>query len=168
MITHVKDILPLQVESYLNRPMNKMNIPLDSVGGLDKLKQVMKTDLGVGAKREEKFTVTKELSVRVGKVSVLSTPSLVLLMERTSRLLLDPCLIADEASVGARIDVRHLAPTPTGSEVRVVSHVLSISGRQIDFMVEAYDAFEKIGEAAHKRVVVTLGKFKDRVEEKIP
>ena len=132
------------------------------------MRQVMRTGLVVEAKREEKFTVTKELSVRVGKVSVLSTPSLVLLMERTSRRLLDPCLTAGEASVGARIDVRHLAPTPTGSEVRVVSHVLSISDHQIDFMVEAYDAFEKIGEATHQRVVVTLSKFKDRVEKKIP
>lgn len=132
------------------------------------MKRAMKTSLVVGAKREKKFNVTKQLSVQIGKASVLSTPSLVLLMERTSRQLLDTCLTADEASVGARIDVRHLAPTPTGSTVRVVSQVRSISGRQVEFMVEAYDAFEKIGEATHQRVVVTLSKFKNRVHEKNP
>ena len=128
---------------------------------------VMKADLAIGAKRQERFTVTKELSVQIGKASVLSTPSLVLFMERASRQLLRPYLTDGEASVGANIKIVHLAPAPTGSEVRVVSHVAAVAGRRIDFSIEAYDAFEKIGEATHQRVVVMLSKFESHVEEKL-
>jgi predicted thioesterase len=127
----------------------------------------MKTGLTIGAKREEHFNVTKELSVQIGKASVLSTPSLVWFMERTSRLILEPYLMDGEASVGANIKVVHLAPAPTSSEVRVVSHVVSVAGRRIDFSIEAYDAFEKIGEATHQRVVVTVSKFETHMEEKL-
>jgi len=127
----------------------------------------MKTEIPTGAKREERFNVTKELSVQIGKASVLSTPSLVWFMERTSRLLLEAYLMDGEASVGANIKIVHLAPAPTGSEVRVGSHVAAVVGRRIDFSIEAYDAFEKIGEATHQRVVVMLSKFESHVEEKL-
>ena len=127
----------------------------------------MKTEIPTGAKREEHFNVTKELSVQIGKASVLSTPSLVWFMERTSRLLLEAYLMDGEASVGANIKIVHLAPAPTGSEVRVVSHVAAVAGRRIDFSIEAYDALEKIGEATHQRVVIMLSKFESHVEEKL-
>jgi len=126
----------------------------------------MKAGLTVGTNREEHFTVTKQFSVQIGKVSVLSTPSLVELMERTSRLILDQFLTGDEASVGASIEVRHLAPTPTGAEVKVTSRVTAISGRRVDFSISAYDALEKIGEGSHQRVVVDLSQFQKRANEK--
>jgi predicted thioesterase len=144
-----------------------MNINLAVLADHLERKPDMKTELTIGAKREEHFTVTKEFSVQIGKASVLSTPSLVWFMERTSRLILDPYLTDGEVSVGANVKVVHLAPTPTGSEVRVVSHVALVSGRRIDFSIEAYDAFEKIGEATHQRVVVTLSKFESHVEGKL-
>jgi len=127
----------------------------------------MKAGLIAGLSREEHFVATKELSVEIGKATVLSTPSLVRLMERTSRLILDQFLTENEASVGASIQMKHLAPTPIGAEVRVVSRVAAVSGRRVDFSIEAYDSLEKIGEATHQRFVVELKKFQSRVDEKL-
>lgn len=127
----------------------------------------MKAGLIAGLSHEERFATTKELSAEIGKATVLSTPSLVRLMERTSRLILDQFLMENEASVGASIQVKHLAPTPIGAEVRVVSRVVAVSGRRVDFSIEAYDSLEKIGEATHQRFVVELNKFQSRVDEKL-
>ena len=127
----------------------------------------MRSGLTIGASREEHYKVTKELSIQVGGVAVLSTPSLVNLIEHTSRLLLAPYLQEDEQSVGSSINVKHIAPTPVGGDLRVVSRVTGISGRRVDFTVEAYDQAEKVGEAAHQRYVVELSKFQQRVEQKL-
>jgi predicted thioesterase len=127
----------------------------------------MKSGLRPGASREEHYGVTKELSIQVGNVAVLSTPSLVNLMELTSRLLLAPFLQDDEQSVGSSISVKHLAPTPVGGDLRVVSRVTAISGRRVDFEVEAYDQVEKVAEAAHQRYVAELSKFQERVDRKL-
>jgi predicted thioesterase len=59
-----------------------------------------------------------------------------------------------QTSVGGRIDLRHLAPTPVGMRVRARAELLEVEGRRLVFRVEAWDEVEKIGEAAHERFIV--------------
>jgi predicted thioesterase len=68
--------------------------------------------------------------------------------------------------VGTRVDVRHLAPTPVGMEVRLRAEILEVEGRRLRFRVEAWDAVEKIGEADHERFVIDWDRFIQRVEKK--
>jgi fluoroacetyl-CoA thioesterase len=64
------------------------------------------------------------------------------------------------------VDVRHLAPTPLGGNVRVTCEVLEVDGRRILFDVQAYDEQEKVGEGRHQRVVIDVERFLQRVEAK--
>jgi predicted thioesterase len=85
---------------------------------------------------------------------VFSTPSMIAFMERCSVQLLAPYLEQGEYSVGYRVNIKHIAPTPIGQKVRVKATVQSVNGRRIILGVEAYNETEKIGEGEHERVVL--------------
>lgn len=97
---------------------------------------------------------------------VFSTPSMILLMERAARKAIEPYLEPGEASVGATVQIAHLAPTPLGAEVCAVARVTAIEGRTIDFEVTAHDRHEFIGRGTHRRAVVKLEKVARRIADK--
>lgn len=97
---------------------------------------------------------------------VLSTPSMIMWMELTSRDNAGPILKPGDDTVGMSVDIKHLAATPVGMKVRVVSRLTKVEGRVYSFEVEAFDENEKIGEGFHKRGSVTLAKFASRIAAK--
>ncbi|MGC9356908.1 MAG: thioesterase family protein [Anaerolineae bacterium] len=101
-----------------------------------------------------------------GLVPTLSTPHLVALMENAARETVQPHVGEGESTVGTRIDMRHLAPTPVGMEVRVRAELIEVNGRRLRFQIEAWDEVEKIGEADHERFVIDWQRFMERVAEK--
>jgi len=101
-----------------------------------------------------------------GMPSVLSTPRLIGLSERTARESLYPFLEPDERSVGMEIELRHLAPTPPGESVTCTTRVIQAEGALITFQVEARDAHELIARGLHKRAVIRVGSFSRRVARK--
>jgi len=100
-------------------------------------------------------------------VKVLSTPSMIGFMERASLELIQPYLADGQTSVGTLVNVRHLAATPLGQEVRIISEVVEVEGRKVVFQVEAWDAQEKVGEGLHERFVIDAARFLKRVQAKI-
>lgn len=118
---------------------------------------------------EKTYVVTDEVAIHfMGQDAppVLSTPSLVDWMESTSRDNAGSLLNPGEDTVGVSVHVRHLAPTPLGMKVRVVSKVTKVEGRIYTFEIEAFDEIEKIGEATHERASVLVTKFASRVAAK--
>ena len=101
-----------------------------------------------------------------GNVAVLATPEMVRLMERAAVAAVDHLLPDGHRTVGAAVNVRHLAATPVGMRVRAQAELTAVEGRKLTFHVEAFDEAEKIGEGEHKRVIIDLEKFKERVEAK--
>ena len=97
---------------------------------------------------------------------VFSTPRVILLLERTSHNTILPFLAEGQGSVGAVVNIRHLAATPIGFTVRTRAEVLEVTGRRVKFKVEAWDDLELIAEGEHERFIIDLGKFLDRVEKK--
>jgi fluoroacetyl-CoA thioesterase len=65
--------------------------------------------------------------------AVLSTPWLIKWLEVTARELLRPLLGEGEASVGTEVDIRHLAPTPQGSEVQCTARVIGAEDSTVTF-----------------------------------
>jgi len=102
-----------------------------------------------------------------GLAAVLATPVLVAFCEECARLAVDALLPAGQQTVGARIDIRHLAATPPGMTVTVRAELLEVDGRRLRFRVEAWDAVEKIGEAEHERFVIDAARFQQRLTEKV-
>jgi len=119
-----------------------------------------------GMTREDTFLVEeKYLAPHVGSGSlrVLATPWLIGFMEATAHRLLTCCLPEGQSSVGVRVDMRHLAPTPLGDTVRIQAQVLTIAGNLVDFSVRAWDSRELIGECQHQRAVIDVARFLKRV-----
>lgn len=122
-----------------------------------------------GLKAETEITVTEaDTAARWGSglVPVYSTPALVGQMENTAVVALTGRLPAGQTTVGGRIDIRHLAPTPVGMKVRAVAELVEADGRKLVFRVEAWDEVEKVGEATHERFVIDEAKFMARVRGK--
>src|ERR1044071_5446171 len=93
-------------------------------------------------------------AVGSGGIAVLSTPSMIGLMEGAAHNVVAPLLSDGQVTVGTRVDVRHLAAMPSGVAVRTRAELLEIDGRRLVFRVEAFDAREKIGEGTHERAIV--------------
>ena len=130
----------------------------------------MKARPKIGTTREVQFTVGPEHVIDFatdGMPAVLSTPRLIGLLERTAREALSPFLEADERTVGAEIELRHLAPTPLGAQVTCVARVIAVGEGTITFHVEARDEHEMIARGLHKRGVIRVEKFARRVARKM-
>ncbi len=101
-----------------------------------------------------------------GLVPVFSTPALVGLMESAAVTALTGHLEPGQTTVGARIDVRHLAATPIGMQVRARAELTAVDGRKLVFKIQAWDAVDLIGEASHERFVIDEARFLARVKAK--
>jgi predicted thioesterase len=102
-----------------------------------------------------------------GLVPVFGTPALVGLMEGAAVQALEGRLPPGRTSVGGRIDVHHLAPTPMGMHVRARAELLEVEGRRLVFHVEAWDEVEQIGRATHERFIVDEERFVAQAKAKI-
>ena len=123
-----------------------------------------------GASKERTITVDANMTTSFlweGE-NVMSTPSMILEMEETCRLLLKEQAIpeAEWDSVGTVVDIRHLAATPVGAKVSLKARVISVDGRRVMFDVEASDEVEKVGEGRHERFIINVPKFRAKFGEK--
>jgi predicted thioesterase len=98
-----------------------------------------------------------------GDLPVLATPMMIALMEAAACAALAGHLPYDVTSVGARVDVRHLAPSAVGSSVAARAHVIEVSESAVTFAVEAtHDRSGEhlpIGRGTHVRVLVDREPF---------
>jgi fluoroacetyl-CoA thioesterase len=97
---------------------------------------------------------------------VLGTPYMIAHLEMTARDSVKPFLDQGYDTVGARVDVRHLAATPMGMSVTFRSELTAVEDRRLFFKVEAFDGKEKIGEGAHERAIINVAKFAARLRSK--
>jgi fluoroacetyl-CoA thioesterase len=97
---------------------------------------------------------------------VLSTPRMISIMEETAHQALLPFLDSGQSSVGTVVNIRHLAATPVGMQVRFLASLLEVDGRRLRFKVEAWDEVEEIGEGEHERFIIDRSKFIDRLQKK--
>ena len=129
----------------------------------------MKSIPRIGLAGELQFVVEPKNAIDFatdGMPAVLSTPNLIGLLERTARQTLAPFLDSDERSVGIEIELRHLAATPVGASVTCSARVVSIDGKHIGFQIEARDSQELIAKGFHKRAVIRIARFAERVQRK--
>ena len=97
---------------------------------------------------------------------VLATPMMIMMMENAALAAIRPYLDKGESAVGTAIDVRHLAATPVGHEVRAEAEVVNVEGKRIEFKVSAHDETEEIGRGTHQRMVIDLASFNERLAKK--
>ena len=120
----------------------------------------------LGAHGEVEHVVSESMTAIAagsGDLPVLATPTLVAHMEAAACRALQHHLPGGLTSVGSRIDVRHLAPSPIGVQVTSRAVVTDVQGAKITFDVTATHHHAgstiEIGRGAHVRVVVERGAF---------
>jgi fluoroacetyl-CoA thioesterase len=97
---------------------------------------------------------------------VLATPVMILFMENAALAAIRPYLDEGESAVGTAINVRHLAATPVGHDVRAEAEVVKVDDKKIEFKVSASDGMEQIGSGTHQRMVIDLPSFNARLAKK--
>ena len=120
-------------------------------------------EIPLGTSDEMTISTTPEMGVTHLPAPMYSTPAMVSHFEGLCLKMLLPFLDAGENSVGYRVDVRHMAPTPIGMKVTVKGKVKEVDGRKCVFEVEAYnETGTKIGEGIHERRVIDMSRFAGR------
>ncbi len=94
-----------------------------------------------------------------GDVPVLGTPKVVALVEAAAVATVDGSLADGSTTVGTRIAIDHVAPTPVGRTVEARATVAAVAGRRIDFTVEVLDGDQTVAAGTHTRVVVDRDRF---------
>lgn len=145
-------------------PVQEQEIFVSATG-----RDIMETMPKAGMTGQWETTVEEGMlaaQVGSGEVRVLATPMMIMGMERAAMEAVRPCLPEGMTSVGTRVDISHMAPTPCGMKVRFEAKLRAVSanGRGLTFTVAAYDEAGPIGEGSHERVVVDREKFQSRAQ----
>ncbi|MGE3918920.1 MAG: thioesterase family protein [Hyphomicrobiaceae bacterium] len=98
--------------------------------------------------------------------AVLATPNMIALMELACTELLARHCDEGEGSLGAHVDVSHIAATLAGQTVTVTATVEKVEGRKVTFEVSAHDGIDTIGKGRHVRMVVPWARFRQAVDAK--
>jgi 2-hydroxychromene-2-carboxylate isomerase len=119
--------------------------------------------LGLSVRRS--FTARPEDTAAAkgnARVEVVSTVSLILMIEEACGTLLQPYFEADDATVGARVAVDHMAPALIGRPIDVDARVASIEGRRYGFAVTIDQDERTVMAGEHVRFAVSLARFLGR------
>ena len=119
-------------------------------------------NLGVGMKHSVRWEVTPEMTAiaqRSGDLEVFSTPSLAALIESSAYELAQKGMDRGMTTVGSKISIRHLSPTPIGLAVWAEAKITRIRENTIDFAITAFDKIGPISEAEHTRAIVNKKRF---------
>ncbi len=124
-------------------------------------------EVGIRGTREMEVTPADTAKAyKSGTLDVLATPRMLALMEETAWTSIAEELEEGTGTVGTRLEVSHLAPTPVGMRVRCETVLTEVEGRKLTFFVEAHDEAGKIGEGVHERFVVDEARFQGKADRK--
>lgn len=128
----------------------------------------MKDTLRVGLTAEAKCPVddTRTTAILGPDMKVYATPFMIRDVERTCRELILGHVDPGEDSVGAKVEIEHLAPALPGTDVTVSVRLVAVNGRRLRFEASVRDAFEEIGRGHHERFVVEVAKSRARLDKK--
>jgi predicted thioesterase len=105
------------------------------------------------------------VAVGSGDVPVLGTPRMIAWCEAVTVAALADELQPTQTSVGYRIRIDHLSPTPVGMSVDVTAAVDSVDGRQVTFSLDVTDDNGTAATGTITRVVVDRQRFIDRATQ---
>lgn len=122
----------------------------------------MKDTLAPGLEVELSHAVTDAMAPPHLPVKVLSTPSMISLIEGTCFTLTQSHLDDGETTVGTHVCVSHTGPARSGETVRVHAKLRDINKRRLTFDIEVTAAGGTISTGTHERAVVTLDRMRGR------
>lgn len=128
------------------------------------MSQSQKIIIGLTHEIEEEVSMEKSaIHIGSGDLEVYSTPSMIALMEKTSRLSVAPFIDQEDSTVGGFISISHLRPTAIGKKVRCRSRISEVKEKKIEFEVEVYEGETCIGKGSHIRFIIHKTTFMKRL-----
>lgn len=97
---------------------------------------------------------------------VFATAMMIAFIEQTCIQGLRPYLGEAQRTVGTHVDVSHVAATPVGMTVTADVELIEIAGKSLLFEVTCHDETGLIGQGIHRRAIVDLERFTQRLGEK--
>jgi fluoroacetyl-CoA thioesterase len=119
-------------------------------------------NLETGMRGDAKLVVTDDdtaAALGSGDVAVLGSPRLVALCEEATVNAVAGALDEGTSTVGMRIRLDHLQPTPVGAEVRAEAVLDRIDGRRLTFTVSAEDSGGLIAAGKITRAIIDVERF---------
>ncbi len=124
-------------------------------------------DTGIKHVIETKVTNEKTaVAMSSGTLSVFATPAMIALIEETAWRSVVPYLEKGQCTVGTRLDISHVAPTPCGMAVKCETELIEVDGRKLKFKADVYDETGLIGTGTHERFIVNSEKFQAKADSK--
>jgi predicted thioesterase len=108
------------------------------------------------------------LAIRSGDVPVLATPRLLALCEEATVAAVAEALEDGKTTVGMRVQLDHVNPTPVGATVRAEAVLEKVEGPRLTFTISAHDDRGLIGIGRVTRVMVGREKFLQRLRDENP
>lgn len=99
------------------------------------------------------------LAMGSGSVMVLATPRVVALVEQATCAAVAGHLDPGCTTVGVRVELDHLRPTPVGSAVTAEAVLEEFHGRRLTFVVSATDTKGEVAVGKVTRIVVEVERF---------
>lgn len=116
--------------------------------------------LDVGTERTDEFVVEGRLTTDVAgtiAVTVLSTPGMIGMMERTAASLAYGQLPEGSATVGFAVNIKHVAGALEGATCTAFARLTGVvDGRKLHFDVEVREGDRVIGLGTHERRVIDV------------
>ncbi|MFK8024273.1 MAG: thioesterase family protein [Ilumatobacter sp.] len=97
-----------------------------------------------------------------GDINVLGTPRVIALCEEATVAALADQLEDGSSSVGMRIRVDHLQPTPVGAAVTAEAVLEQVDGRRLTFTVSVSDSGGLVAAGKITRAVIDRASFLDK------
>jgi fluoroacetyl-CoA thioesterase len=117
----------------------------------------VKDSLAAGITNEARHTVTTAMSPGHLPVVVLSTPSMIGLIEGTCLAAAAPHLDDTETTVGTHVCVSHARAVNEGEEFVIRCRLASVEKRRLNFEVEVDGPAGAVSRGTHQRAVISLG-----------
>lgn len=119
----------------------------------------MKDSLQPGIEHTLSYTVEESMVPKHLSVPVLSTPSMIQLIEGTCLMAVQPHLGDSETTVGTHVCVSHSGAANVGEEVLINVRLKEINKRRLTFDVDVRSPRGEISSGTHERAVIDTSKF---------
>lgn len=98
-------------------------------------------------------------NLKSGLLEVLSTPSVIALMEASAVDAVQPYLPEGFSTVGTMVNIQHIAATPIDMTVTSYAELIEIDDRKLTFRIQAHNERELVSEGYHERFIIENEKF---------
>ncbi len=102
------------------------------------------------------------VAMKTGEVPVLATPRVVALIEEAAVLAVHPHLDEGISTVGVRVQIEHISPTPVGRTVTAEASLEKVEGRRLTFHVAVRDSRGLVAAGKVTRVLIKVEQFLEK------